>query len=164
MEADRPIVFDEEFFRGFPYKPGGFFIDRLLEIDRGERRIVCEMETKGRSFPFVGEQRHHEILFPPHLPGAVIIHLTGVMGMIAAQVLLDLRYDKGWSGYGSRIHKAEFKRLVTLGPPVALESTIAGDIRRAGMVILRFEFRFYQEGALFYFGDQTAVYRHHRIT
>lgn len=163
MHGDQPIVFDEEFFKGFPYTPQAFFVDRAVEIDREGRRIVCEMETAGKSFPFVEEQRHHEILFPPHLPGAVIIHLTGVMGMIVAQVFLDLRFDKGWSGYGTRIHKAEFKRLVRLGPPLRLESTLTSDRRRAGMVILGFEFRFFQEGEPFYYGDQTAVYRHHRL-
>jgi len=155
----RPSQFDENFFRGFPYKPEGFFLDRLLEVDRANRRITCEMETN-KSFPLVAEQNNQDVIHPPHLPGAVIIHLTGMVGILAAQILLEIRFGEGWSGYGSRIHRAEFKRLVKLGPPALLEGRITSDRRRGNMAIVRYEFRFTQEGLLFYFGDQTAVYRH----
>jgi hypothetical protein len=155
--------FDEDFFKAFPYKPGGFFLDRLLEVDREHNRITCEVETNNKTFPLLEEQRHHEPLYPRHLPGAIIIHLTGIVGMVAAQILLNLSFDQGWSGYGTRIHRAEFKRLVELGPPLLLEGRITSDRRRGTMAILRYEFRFTQEGRLFYFGDQTAVYRHFEI-
>ena len=156
----KPFSFDDDFFSGFPYTREGFFLDRLIEVDREGNKITCEMETTKR-FPLIDEQRHHEVLYPPHLPGGIIIHLTGIVGMAAAQLLLDIRFDRGWSGYGSRIHRAEFKRLVELGPPVLLEGRITSDKRRGTMTILRYEFRFLQEGQLFYFGDQTAVYRFH---
>jgi len=155
----QPSSFDDDFLRGFPYKPEGFFLDRLLDVDRASNRITCEMETT-KSFPLVAEQRNQDVIHPPHLPGAVIIHLTGMVGLLAAQILLDIRFGEGWSGYGSRIHKAEFKRLVKLGPPVLLEGRITSDRRRGNMAIVRYEFRFTQEGHLFYFGDQTAVYRY----
>jgi len=155
-------VFDDDFFRGFPYRPEGFFLDRRAEVDRSEQRIVCTMDTS-QKFPLVEAQRNHDQIHPPHLPGAVIVHLTGMVGLAAAQIFLGIRFDAGWSGYGSRIHKAEFKRLVRLGPPVRLEGRITSDRRRGGMAILRYEFRFFQEGALFYFGDQTAVYRRFEV-
>lgn len=151
--------FDEDFFRGFPYRPEGFFLDRLVEVDREGMRVLCEMDT-GKSFPFVAEQKNHDRIHPPHLPGGVIVHLTGMVGLVAVQILLDFRFDQGWSGYGSRIHKAEFKRLVKLGSPVRLEGRITSDRRRGNMAIVRYEFRFTQEGHIFYFGDQTAVYRY----
>ncbi len=157
------VIFDETFFEGFPYKPTGFFVDRLVEVDQEHQRIVCEMGTEGKSFPLINDQRHHDILYPPHLPGGIIIHLTGIIGMIAAQILLDFRFDKGWAGYGSRIHKAEFKKLVRIGPVVLLEGRITSDRRRGTMAILRYEFRFFQEQELFYLGDQTAVYRRYRL-
>ncbi|MEW6444067.1 MAG: hypothetical protein AB1640_24240 [bacterium] len=153
------LCFDEDFLRGFPYVRNGFFLDRLLEADPGEKRVTCEMETT-KTFPLVAEQRNHPVLHPPHLPGGVILHLTGMVGFVAARILLGIRFDEGWSGYGSRVHRAEFKRLVRLGPPVRLEGRITSDRRRGNMAIVRYEFRFTQESLLFYFGDQTAVYRH----
>jgi len=155
-------LFDEDFFKGIPYRPEGFFLDRLVKVDPEEKLIVCEMDTR-KEFPLIDQQRHHPILQPPHLPGAVIIHLTGMLGLAAARFLLDIRFDLGWSGYGSRIHKGEFKRLVTLGPPLLLKGRITRVRKRSRMVIVRYEFRFIQQERLAYAGDQTAVYQHYEI-
>ena len=68
------------------------------------------------------------------------------------------RWDEGWAGFGNRIHRADFKRLVRRGPDLRLTSretrTRVGPIR----VVLRFEFRFWQDGQLAYFGDQSAMF------
>ena len=64
----------------------------------------------------------------------------------------------GWSAFGNRIHRADFKRLARLGPPLELECR---ELRaRVGpkRIVIRFEFRFHQEGALVYVGDQTAMF------
>jgi len=153
-----PVVIDETFLKGLPYMPEGFFIDRVLEADPTKRQITCEVDTT-KPFPLVREQKHHEVLHPPHLPGAVIIHLTGMVGLAAAQVFLGIRFDQGWSGYGSRIHRGDFKRIVKLGPPLRLECTITDVRKRQKMVIVRYALHFYQEKLLAYKGDQTAVYR-----
>jgi hypothetical protein len=52
----------------------------------------------------------------PHLPGAMIIHLTGMVGLASAWTFRNIRFNEGWSGYGSRIHRAEFKRIVRIAP------------------------------------------------
>lgn len=153
----KQIMLDEEILNNFPYKPEGFFLDRLLEVDEGNRRMVWEMSTD-KEFPLVDTQRNHEVIHPPHLPGGIILHLTGIVGLVAARYFLDVRFDEGWSGYGCRIHKAEFKRLVKLGPPMILEGRITDDKRRGDMVIVRYNFRFTQEDFPVYLGDQTAVY------
>lgn len=153
------IAFDDQFFKGLPYLREGFFLDRLIEADSEKRQITCELDTR-KPFPLVLEQKHHEVLHPPHLPGAVIIHLTGMVGLAAAQIFLGIRYDQGWSGYGSRIHRGDFKRIVRLGPPLRLECRITDVRRRSNIVIVRYALNFSQEKRLAYRGDQTAVYRH----
>ena len=156
------FAFNEDFFKGIPYKPEAFFIDRLLSADSARRQIVCEVDTR-KTFPLVEGQRHHELLHPPHLPGAIIIHLTGMVGLAAAWYFLGVRFDRGWSGYGSRIHRAEFKRLVRLGPALSLECGITEVKSRGSRMIVRYSLRFSQEGFLAYAGEQTAFYRQYAL-
>jgi hypothetical protein len=88
----------------------------------------------------------------------VLLQLTGMLGMVHAYFMRGVRFDEGWIGFGSRIHRADFKRLVRLGPPLELESVETKARIAPGRHVVRYEFRFTQDGALCYFGDQTATW------
>jgi hypothetical protein len=68
------------------------------------------------------------------------------------------RWDEGWTGFGNRIHRADFKKLALIGPPLRLESRETRARTGARRVVLRFEFRFWQGDGLVYFGDQSAMF------
>jgi hypothetical protein len=83
---------------------------------------------------------------------------TGSLGCMHAWFFHDCRWDEGWAGFGNRIHRADFRRLVVRGPDLRMTSR---ELRvRAGpkRVVLRLEFRFWQEDALVYSGDQSAMF------
>ena len=58
----------------------------------------------------------------------------------------------------NRIHRADFRSLVTIGPPLRLHSKETKAREGPKRVVLRFEFRFWQEERLVYVGDQSAIF------
>jgi hypothetical protein len=162
--GERTVIFPGEhgaeaarFLETLPYDPRAFFIDEVLAIESGEKRIRARLDTT-RPLPLSDLQRGDPSLHPRHVNGAVLVHLTGVLGLLHAYFLNGLRFDEGWIGFGSRIHRADFKRLVRIGPPldlVSVETRLRASPERQ---IARYEFRFCQEGGLCYVGDQTATW------
>ena len=151
-------TFDEAFFESLPFHREGFMLDRLVEVDSEARRVVCEMNTD-KPFPLIDGQRVDPVVHPAHLPGGIIIHLTGMLGFTSVYHFQGLRFDEGWAGYGTRIHRADFKRLVRLGPLLRLECREMRERFRFGMYIIRYNLLFTQEGQVAYTGDQTAVFQ-----
>lgn len=138
------------------YREAAFLVDAVHALEREPNRIAAEMDTQ-RPLPYSDLQRtgpYH----PAHVSGGDVIALTANLGCLHAWVFHDCRFDAGWTGFGNRIHRADFKRLARIGPPLALESrevrARVGDAR----VVLRFEFHFRQAGELVYFGEQTAMF------
>ena len=145
------------FVAALPYDPSAFLIDEVLEIDASAKRVRARLDT-AKPLPLVAEQRGDPRLHPPHVAGPVLIQLTGMLGMVHAWFLHGVRFDEGWIGFGSRIHRADFRRLVRLGAPLELESVETRARIGPERHVVRYEFRFTQEGALCYFGDQTATW------
>lgn len=160
MKRALPGPLDPESFRRFldtfMYREAAFLIDEILAVDAALHRIAARMETT-RDLPFARQQRvgpGH----PAHVSGAELVMATSSLGCLHAWFFHDCRWDEGWSGFGSRIHRADFKKLARIGPPLRLESR---ELRaRVGnrRVVLRFEFDFWQEDVLVYRGDQTAMF------
>ena len=67
------------------------------------------------------DQRVHPLRHPRHVSGALLIHMTGMMGFAHAYYVLGLRHAEGWVGYGVRIDKARFVSLAQTGVPLNLE-------------------------------------------
>ena len=84
--------------------------------------------------------------------------ITGGLGCLHAWFFHDCRWDEGWAGFGNRIHRADFKRIARIGPPLELRSRETR--RRVGprRVLLRYDFEFTQQGERVYVGDQTAMF------
>ena len=68
--------------------------------------------------PFTALQRAHPERHPRHVSGAVMVHVTAMLGFAHAYFLLGLRHAEGWIGYGTHIESARYGRLATIGPPL----------------------------------------------
>ena len=146
----------QRFLESFLYREEAFLVDEIVAIDREARAIDARMQTD-RELPIARHQRTGPG-HPAHVAAAEMLMLTGSLGCLHAWVFHGCRWDEGWSGFGNRIHRADFKQLARLGPPLELRSqetrTRVGEKR----VVLRYEFRFEQEGKLVYVGDQSAMF------
>ncbi len=144
------------FLDTFLYRQPAFLVDEILALDAAERRIEAILDTR-RPLPFAREQRI-DPLHPAHVSAAEIVMATGSLGCLHAWFFHGCRWDEGWAGFGNRIHRADFKRLARIGPPLALESRETRTRSGARRIVIRFAFRFHQDGQLVYAGDQTAMF------
>ena len=110
-----------------------------------------------RELPFARHQRV-DANHPAHVAAPELIMLSGNLGCLHAWFFHGCRWDEGWTGFGNRIHRADFKNLARLGPPLDLHSRETRTRNGARRVVIRYEFRFEQEGRPVYFGDQTAMF------
>jgi hypothetical protein len=153
-----PYTEDEldHFLDTFLYRQEAFLVDEILAMDAEAGVIEARMDTQ-RKLPFAAAQRTSEN-HPGHVSGAEIIMITGGLGCLHAWFFHGCRWDEGWAGFGNRIHRADFKRLARIGPPLDLVSRETR--RRVGprRVLLRYEFEFSQAGELVYSSEQTAMF------
>lgn len=143
------------FLRTYHYAPEAFLVDEVLAIDREAGEVRARMDTT-RPLPLSALQRGAPEVHPRHVSGPELLQVTGCLGSLHAYFNYELRWDEGWVGYGTRIHRADFRRLVGLGPPLELRSRELRVRRSRRRLVLRLGFRFEQEGALVYEGDQSA--------
>jgi hypothetical protein len=148
---------DPEFVADSPYLPGGLLIDEVLVIDREQSLVVVRMPTH-HELPITREQRAHPVRHPRHVSGGLMVHMTGVAGLVHAYYVLDLKHRDGWIGYGGAIHRARFKALAEPGDPIEIECRCR-QIRRGDQRILgRYDLVMRQAGKVVYEGDQTALW------
>jgi hypothetical protein len=148
----------ERFLATIPYDPSTLLVDEVLEISAEAKRVRARLDTRRRDIPMIAAQRGDPAVHPPHVPGPALVQITGNMGLFHAYFLHGVRFDEGWIGFGSRIWRADFKRLVKIGPPLELESVETRARIQPDRHVVRYEFRFTQEGRVCYFGDQTATW------
>ncbi len=148
---------DPAFVADCPYGPGGLLIDELLGIDAPAGLVRARMPTHDE-LPLTREQRAHPVRHPRHVSGALMVHMTGMMGFVHAYYVLGLRHAEGWVGYGAKIHRARFHNLAPPGEPLVLECRARQVRRGATRILARYGFRFSQGDRLIYEGDQTAIW------
>jgi hypothetical protein len=124
-------MLDQDFVADCPYQLEAILFDGILEIDRT----------------------------PRHVSGALMVHVTGMLGFAHACFVLGLRHADGWIGYGMHIHAARYGALAAIGPPIHLECRATQVRRIRGSVYVRYAFRSEQEGALVYESEPGAVWR-----
>jgi hypothetical protein len=147
----------ERFVSTFLYSREAFLVDEVVRLDRDAGEIEARMDT-ARTLPVARFQVGDARLHPRHVSAPDLVLLTGNLGCLHAYFLHGCRWDEGWVGFGNRIHRADFRRLVTVGPPLELHSRETRARRGARRVVLRYEFRFTQQGELVYYGDQSAIF------
>lgn len=144
------------FLASLLYEPEAFLLDAVHRLDRENGLVEATMDTT-RPLPFTSLQRESPI-HPRHVAAAEILMLTGNLGFLHAWFFHGCRFDEGWSGFGNRIHRADFKSLARIGPPLRVTSREARVREGARRVMLRMEFEFFQNDVLVYRGDQSAIF------
>ncbi|HEV7558966.1 MAG TPA: hypothetical protein VGO00_26015 [Kofleriaceae bacterium] len=151
------MALDPDFVADCPYGPGGLLLDDIVRVDREASLVVATMPTSA-DLPLTRDQRAHPERHPRHVAGGLMIHATGMLGFAHAYFVLELRHAEGWTGYGTQIHEARFRRMARIGPPMSLACTATSVRRIRGSIVARYQFRFEQDGEVVYTGDQTALF------
>ncbi len=148
---------DPAFVADAPYAPGGLLIDEVLEVDREASRVVVQMPTHAE-LPITREQRAHPVRHPRHVSGGLMVHMTGVAGLVHAYYVFGLKHADGWIGYGGAIHRARFRALAEPGEPIVIDCRCKQSRRGQRRVLGRYDFVFRQGERVVYEGDQTAMW------
>ncbi|MFO0690782.1 MAG: hypothetical protein U0900_18930 [Myxococcota bacterium] len=146
----------QRFVDTFLYGPDAFFVDELTRVDPEARVLEGVLDTT-RVFPLSRCQRT-SALHPAHVSAAELLMATGSLGCLHAFLFHGCRWDEAWAGFGNRIHRADFKRVATIGPPITLESRETRTRVGPRRIMLRYDFRFLQAGEVVYRGDQSAMF------
>jgi hypothetical protein len=144
------------FLDTFLYREDAFLVDEIRSIDPASRRIEALMDA-GRPLPIAPHQRTGPG-HPPHVSAAELLMITGNLGCLHAWIYHGCRWEEGWSGFGNRIHRADFKRIARVDAPLELESRESRGRIGERRLVLRYDFHFRQHGELVYVGDQTAMF------
>lgn len=147
----------QRFLASYLYTEEAFLIDEVVCADKDALTMEAVMDTT-RYLPLARLQRADPEVHPAHVSGAEMIMLTANLGTLHGWFFHGLRWDEGWAGFGNRIHRADFRTLARLGPPMRLESRETKTRVGPKRVVSRYEFRFWQEENLVYQSDQTAIF------
>lgn len=155
----RAVVPPEElqhFLDTFLYREEAVLVDEITRIDPEGGRLEALLDST-RPLPFAAAQRvgpNH----PAHVSGAELLMATGSLGCLHAFFFHGCRWDEGWAGFGNRVHRADFKRLALVGPPIELTSCETKTRIGPTRVVIRFAFEFRQAEEVVYLGDQSAMF------
>jgi len=138
------------------YREEAFLVDEIVSLDREKKAIAARLDTT-RSLPLSAAQRTGP-QHPAHVSAAELLMVTGSLGCLHAWFFHGCRWDEGWSGFGNRIHRADFKNLAAIGPPLRLLSEETRARVGKQRVVIRYEFHFWQNDTLVYYGDQSAMF------
>lgn len=140
----------------FLYDEEGILVDRIISLDKDQSVIEAELDTT-RPLPCTAQQRVSD-LHPAHVAAGDLLMITGTLGFMHAWLFHGCRWDQGWTGFGTNIHRADFRGLAQIGPPLALQSRETRTRIGSSRVVLRYTFRFTQQQRTIYVGDQTAMF------
>ena len=147
------------FLATFLYSPAAFLVDEVLTADHESKVMTARMDTT-RWLPIAAEQRGDPRAHPRHVSGPELLLVTGSLGCLHAYFFHGCKWDEGWVGFGSRVHRADFRDLTRIGPPLELRSEETRSRVSGKRAMLRYSFTFTQEGREVYRGDQSAMFVH----
>jgi len=146
----------DAFERGYMYHEAGILVDRLIRIDDENGVIEAELDTS-RPLAYSTLQRTTDA-HPLHVSAGDLLMATGTLACLYAWLRLGCKWEDGWAGFGSRVHRIDFKHMVQVGPPLEMRLQRTALRRGSKRIMLRCALRFSQEGRLNYVGDQTAMF------
>jgi hypothetical protein len=148
------MALPEDFEKECLYRPSSWFVHDLISVN--EKAVVAHTDTT-RLGELVSSQNDipgH----PLHVPGAVMVQITGTLGNLHAVYGLGLRVSEGWVGFGTHVRGARFPSIGKIGPgmEVALEAQRVRRIR--GRWFVEYRFTYTQEGRVIYESEQSAIW------
>ena len=146
----------EDFARECLYGPDQWFVSELVALDAAAGVVRGRVDTT-RLGPFVHGQVETPA-HPKHVPGAVMVQITGTLGNLHAVYILGLRVSEGWSGFGTHIRSAKFPGLGRIGPPMDVSLTVTRHRRFRGQHFVTYNFLHQQEGRDIYTSEQSAIW------
>jgi hypothetical protein len=146
----------ERFLDTFLYGEDAVLVDEVLKMDAEAKAIEAVLDTN-RHLPFARQQRT-DANRPAHVSAGELVMATGSLGCMHAWFFYGCHWDEGWTGFGNRIHRADFKALARVGSPLRLHSRETRSRVGARRMVMRCEFHFWQGDDLVYVGDQTAMF------
>jgi len=155
------VPIPDEFRAESLYTPDHWYVHDLLEVVRdesgeGRDRVVARCDTEQLAdHPLVVGQRAWPGQ-PKHVPGVIMVQITGTLGNLHAVCVLGLKMSEGWVGFGTHIHEAKFSGLGEIGPAMICELQIERMRRIRGQVFGTYAFRYEQGGKVIYRSRQTA--------
>ena len=147
----------EQFHAESLYEPEQWYVHDVLEVDAEHVVGVCDTRALIDS-PIVAAQRAWPGQ-PKHVPGIVMLQITGTLGNLHAVLGLGLRMSEGWVGFGTNILEARFRGLGRLGPPLRCELRVEEVRKLEGSLFATYSFRFSQESTTVYTSRQRAAWR-----
>jgi hypothetical protein len=151
------MTLDPEFLADSPYAPEALMYDEVIEIDVPGSRVVARMPVHAE-LPLTRSQRVHPVKHPQHVNGGLLVHVTGMMGLLHAYYVFGLRHSNGWIGYGAKIHSARFLALANVNEPLLLTAWVTKSRKSSSSILARYSFEFRQGTTLVYEGDHTAMW------
>lgn len=136
------------------YEREHWYVHEVVESGDDLLVGICDTSTLGEH-PLVLAQRPWPGQ-PKHVPGAVMVQITGTLGNIHAVAVLRLRMSEGWVGFGTNILEAKFRGLGKIGPPLRCELRVEDHRELRGTRFVTYAFRFEQEGRAIYTSRQRA--------
>jgi hypothetical protein len=155
----RAMPLHAEFLADCPYQPEAVLLDEIVEINKERSLVRARMSTRP-DLPLTCFQRVDPVRHPHHVNGALLVHLTGMLGFVHAYYVLGLRYREGWIGVGALIHKARYPHMALIGQPLELLLK-ATNVREGNKKkVVTYDFLFTQDGNTVYESNQTAMWLH----
>ena len=146
--------FPEEFEPESLYTRDQWYIHELVEASESRIVGICDTRELADS-PIVRAQRDWPGQ-PKHVPGIIMVQITGTLGNIHAVSQLGLRMSEGWVGFGTNILEAKFRGLGTIGPALRCELEVESKRELKGQLFVTYTFRYEQEGRRVYTSRQRA--------
>lgn len=140
------------------YRQDHWYLTELTELDAASGVIRGRVDTTrlGSAVDAQVETPGH----PKHVPGAVMVQLTGTLGNLHAVYVLGLRMSQGWSGFGTHVRHAKFPSLGKIGPIMDVELTVVRHRIFRERHFCTYGFRYVQEGREVYVSEQSAIWFH----
>lgn len=148
------VAIPEAFTSESLYAPDHWYVHDVLDCSAERVVAICDT-SQLREHPLVQAQRPWPGQ-PKHVPGAIMIQITGTLGNLHAVFGLGLRMSEGWAGFGTNILDAKFRGLGQLGPAMRCELEVEDQRELKGQLFVTYGFRYEQDGRLIYKSRQRA--------
>jgi hypothetical protein len=136
------------------YRRDQWYVTDLLDIGASHVHGLVDTARIGAVVDAQVETTGH----PKHVPGAVMVQITGTLGNLHAVYALGLKISEGWSGFGTHIRGAKFPSIGRIGPPVDVFMQVTRHRRFRGQHFCTYAFTYTQEGREIYVSEQSAIW------